>query len=127
MAELTHSRIRVLVVDQDKTSRSLLQRELGAAGYEVDVLSSGTGFTEDMVQLVHPDVLLVDPFMSDLAVPAVENLLRRLREDQQLVLLLIDGGRDPETLRRIAESCRADGRIQKRELLAAPAAAVGDQ
>src|ERR1700733_462704 len=116
MSEVSHSPIRVLVVDQDNASRSLLQRELGAAGYEVDVLSSGNGLTSDMVQLVRPDVLLIDPFMSDLPWPAVEELLRRLRQDQQLVLLLIDGGRDPERLKKVAEACRADGRIQKKEL-----------
>jgi CheY-like chemotaxis protein len=127
MADLPHSRIRVLVVDQDPATRSLLQRELGAAGYEVDTLSSGNGFTEDMVELVHPDVLLVDPFMPDLPLSAVEDLLRRLRKDQQLVLLLIDGGKDPGQLTRIAETCQADGRIERRALLAAPATAVGDQ
>jgi CheY-like chemotaxis protein/Tfp pilus assembly protein PilZ len=114
-------------VDQDPATRSLLQRELGAAGYEVDTLSSGNGFTEDMVELVHPDVLLVDPFMPDLPLAAVEDLLRRLRKDQQLVLLLIDGGKDPERLTRVAETCQADGRIERRALLAAPASAVGDQ
>ncbi len=127
MAAVPHSPIRVLVVDQDPATRSLLQRELGAAGYEVDTLSSGNGFTEDMVQLVRPDVLLVDPFMRDLPLPAVEELLRRLRQNQQLVLLLIDGGKDPERLTKIAESCQADGRIERRALLAAPASAVGDQ
>lgn len=127
MADLPHNRIRVLVVDQDPATRSLLQRELGAAGYEVDTLSSGNGFTEDMVELVHPDVLLVDPFMPDLPLAAVEDLLRRLRKDQQLVLLLIDGGKEPERLTRIAENCQADGRIERRVLLAAPASAVGDQ
>jgi len=127
MSEVSHSPIRVLVVDQDKVSRTLLQRELGAAGYEVDVLSSGNGFTPDMVQLVQPDVLLIDPFMSDLPLAAVEEVLRGLRQDQQLVLLLIDDGRDPEGLKKIAEACRADGRIQKKELLAAPASTVGDQ
>ncbi len=127
MAELPHSRIRVLVVDQDPATRALLQRELGAAGYEVDTLSSGNGFTEDMVELVHPDVLLVDPFMPDLPLAAVEDLLRRLRKDQQLVLLLIDGGKDPKRLTHIAETCQADGRIERRALMAAPASAVGDQ
>jgi CheY-like chemotaxis protein len=117
----------VLVVDQDPKSRSLLQRELGAAGYEVDILSSGTGFTEDMVQLVRPDVLLIDPFMPDVPLLAVEDLLRRLRQDQQLVLLIIDAGRDPDMLAQIAAACQADGRIEKKALLAAPAATVGDR
>jgi hypothetical protein len=80
-----------------------------------------------MVQLVRPDVLLVDPFMRDVPLPAVEELLRRLRQNQQLVLLLIDGGRNSEQLTRIAEACHADGRIERQALLAAPASAVGDQ
>jgi CheY-like chemotaxis protein/Tfp pilus assembly protein PilZ len=127
MAEVPHSRIRVLVVDQDPAVRALLQRELGAAGYEVDTLSSGDGFTEDMVQLIRPDVLLVDPFIGDVPLPAVEELLAHLRQDHALVLLLIDGGRDPERLSQIARDCRADGQLQKRDLLRAPATAVGEQ
>src|SRR5581483_1374818 len=127
MAEVPHSAVRVLVVDQDRATRAVLQRELAAAGYEIDTLSSGNGFTEDMVQLIRPDVLLVDPFMGDLPLPAVEDLLRRLRGDRQLVVLLIDSGRDPARLKRVAEVCQADGTIPRHKLLSAPASVVGDQ
>ena len=115
------------MVDEDPVVRLMLQRELGAAGYEVDTLSSGNGFTGDVVALIRPDVLLVDPFIGDVPLPAVEELLLGLRKDGHLVLLLIDSGRDSERLRRIAAVCHADGQIPKRVLLAAPASTVGDQ
>jgi Tfp pilus assembly protein PilZ/CheY-like chemotaxis protein len=119
--------IRVLVVDEDRIVRELLARELGAAGYEVDTLSSGNGFTEDMVNLIRPDVLLVDPFIGDVPLPAVEELLSKLREQSELVLFLIDGGGDRERLESIASACQADGLMAKRELLRDAASALGDK
>jgi Tfp pilus assembly protein PilZ/CheY-like chemotaxis protein len=119
--------IRVLVVDEDRIVRELLARELGAAGYEVDTLSSGNGFTEDMVQLIRPDVLLVDPFIGDVPLPAVEELLSKLREQSELVLFLIDGGRDSKRLATIASACGADGLMGKRELLRDAVSALGDK
>lgn len=123
----TDSAIRVLVVDEEEPVRRFLQQELSAAGYEVDTLSSGTGFTEDMVALIRPDVLLVDPIISDVSVEVVEGLLGRLRQDSHLVLLLIDSGRNVAGLQALARACKADGQIRKQQLLAAPAAAVGEQ
>ena len=119
--------IRVLVVDEDRVVRELLARELGAAGYEVDTLSSGDGFTEDMVQLIRPDVLLVDPFIGDVPLPAVEDLLSKLRAQSEVVLFLIDGGHDGKRLESIAAACNADGLMAKRELLRDAAAALGDK
>jgi Tfp pilus assembly protein PilZ/CheY-like chemotaxis protein len=119
--------IRVLVVDEDRVVRELLARELGAAGYEVDTLSSGNGFTEDMVQLIRPDVLLVDPFIGDVPLPAVEDLLSKLRSQSEVVLFLIDGGHDAKRLESIATACNADGLMAKRDLLRDAAAALGDK
>jgi Tfp pilus assembly protein PilZ/CheY-like chemotaxis protein len=117
----------VLVVDEDRVVRELLARELGAAGYEVDTLSSGNGFTEDMVQLIRPDVLLVDPFIGDIPLPAVADLLTKLRNQSEVVLFLIDGGHDSERLQSIATACSADGLMGKRELLRDAARALGDK
>jgi Tfp pilus assembly protein PilZ/CheY-like chemotaxis protein len=128
MAEAaTQAPIRVLVVDEDRVVRELLARELGAAGYEVDTLSSGNGFTEDMVQLIRPDVLLVDPFIGDIPLPAVEELLAKLRRQSDVVLFLIDGGHDAPRLETIAAACSADGLMAKRDLLSDAAAALGDK
>ncbi len=126
-ATADHMPIRVLVVDEDAAVRKLLQQELTSAGYEVDTLSSGTGFTEDMVALINPDVLLVDPFIGDVPLPAVETLLLQLHQRQHLILLLIDNGRDPRLMAQIATYCGADGQIGKRHLLSEPATAVGEQ
>jgi CheY-like chemotaxis protein/Tfp pilus assembly protein PilZ len=120
------TKIRVLIVDEDTVVRELLSRELGQAGYEVDTLSSGTGFTDDMVNLIRPDVLLVDPFIGDVPLPEVERMLGGLRAQIPLRLVLIDGGQKPLEIERIAIACRADGRISKRELLRAPADALAE-
>lgn len=125
-SSVLQTKIRVLIVDEDTVVRELLSRELSTAGYEVDTLSSGTGFTDDMVSLIRPDVLLVDPFIGDIPLPEVERMLGGLRAQIPLRLVLIDGGQKPLELERIAIACRADGRISKRELLRAPADALAE-
>jgi len=120
------TKVRVLIVDEDTVVRELLSRELSQAGYEVDTLSSGTGFTDYMVNLIRPDVLLLDPFIGDVPLPEVERMLGGLRAQIPLRLVLIDGGQKPLELERIAIACRADGRISKRELLRAPADALAE-
>ncbi|MHB8419732.1 MAG: ANTAR domain-containing protein [Myxococcales bacterium] len=128
MAEAdTQSRLRVLIVDEEEAVRDILSMELSAAGYEVDTLSSGNGFSEDMVALIRPDLLLVNPFLTDVPLEAVERVLVALHGDGSFKLVLIDGGEDPGKLSGLAVACRADGSISKRELLRAPADAVAEQ
>jgi CheY-like chemotaxis protein/Tfp pilus assembly protein PilZ len=120
-------RLRVLIVDEEAVVRDLLAEELSAAGYEVDTLSSGTGFSEDMVRLIHPDLLLVDPFLKDVSLQAVTSVLAALHVEGSFKLVLIDGGDDPDGFSKIAAACHAEGAISKRELLRAPADAVAEQ
>ena len=124
---IIQSPLRVLIVDEDAVIRDLLARELAAAGYEVDTLSSGDGLTPDMIGLIQPDLLLVDPFLGDVPLPVVEAALIALRQGGKLKLLLIDDGRDPAQIARLVRSCRADGSISKRELLRAPVDAIAEQ
>ncbi len=119
--------LRVLIVDEEEAVRELLSAELSAAGYEVDTLSSGNGFSEDMVSLIRPDLLLVSPFLSDVPLEAVGRVLSALHRAGSFKLVLIDGGEDPDRLAELAAACRADGSISKRDLLRAPADAVAEQ
>lgn len=126
-AEVLQPNLRVLIVDHDEVVRDMLAADLSAAGYEVDTLSSGNGFTADMVELIHPDLLLVDPFLPDVPFEAVTAVLQALHVDGAFKLVLIDGGQDPERLAALARDCRADGSVTKRDLLNAPADAVAEQ
>jgi CheY-like chemotaxis protein/Tfp pilus assembly protein PilZ len=119
--------LRVLIVDEEEAVRDILSAELSAAGYEVDTLSSGNGFSEDMVSLIRPDLLLVNPFLPDVPVEAVGKVLTALHGDGAFKLVLIDGGEDPGKLAQLAAACRADGAISKHDLLRAPADAVAEQ
>jgi CheY-like chemotaxis protein/Tfp pilus assembly protein PilZ len=126
-ADPSQSRLRVLIVDEEAVVRDLLAEELSAAGYEVDTLSSGTGFSEDMVRLIHPDLLLVDPFLKDVSLEAVVRVLAALHVEGSFKLVLIDSGEDPGRFSKIVAACHAEGAISKRELLRAPADAVAEQ
>jgi Tfp pilus assembly protein PilZ len=59
--------------------------------------------------------------------PAVEDLLSKLRAQSEVVLFLIDGGHDAKRLESIATACNADGLMAKRELLRDAAGALGDK
>ena len=107
--------------------RELLQQELCAAGYEVDTLSSGTGFTEDMVGLVLPDLLLVDPFLNDVSFESVTGMLTALHAKESFKLVLIDSTTNSAQFARVASQCHAEGVISKRDLLRSPADAVAEQ
>ena len=119
--------LRILLVEAIEPVRGMLARDLSAAGHEVDTLSSGNGFTEDMVRLIHPDLVLVDPFLPDVSIDDVERTLASLRADLGFKLLVIDGGQDSGRVARLAAACRADGAIAKEALLASPADAVAEQ
>ncbi|MHB1843482.1 MAG: PleD family two-component system response regulator [Deltaproteobacteria bacterium] len=119
--------LRILLVEEQEPLRAMLARDLTAAGFEVDTLSSGNGFTEDMVRLIHPDLVLVDPFLRDVPIDDVERTLAALRAQLGFKLLVIDGGQDSARVDRLAKACGADGAISKKSLLAAPADAVAEQ
>ncbi len=118
---------RVLVVDADEAVRALLARELAAAGYEVDTLSSGDGFSEDMVRLIRPDLLLVDPLLDGVPQAALARALASLREDGACKLVLIDGGGGGRAIERVAAACRPAGIIAMRDLLDSPGDVIAEQ
>jgi CheY-like chemotaxis protein len=118
---------RLLIVEEEQSLRDLLTRRLAEAGYEVDSLSSGNGLSLDIVGLINPDLMLIDPFLGDMPIAAVARVLAKLHTELGFKLLLVDSGRDPKRLGQVAAACDADGLITKKELLQGPADAVAER
>ncbi|HEV3054672.1 MAG TPA: response regulator, partial [Solirubrobacteraceae bacterium] len=90
MAEEGSSRERVLVVDDDRAVRRMLQRTLAAEGYDVAVAADG-GTALVAVERDAPDVIVLD-----VAMPALDGLAvcRRLRSRGLATPILMLTARD---------------------------------
>ncbi len=118
---------RLLIVEEEQALRDVLAQRLSEAGYEVDTLSSGNGLSRDIIGLINPDLVVIDPFLKDMPIASVARVLAKLHSELGFKLLLIDGGGDPKRLSQVAAACDADGSITKRELLTGPADAVAER
>jgi CheY-like chemotaxis protein len=86
---------KLLVVDDDRTTRTLMQMQLASAGYDVETAENGTAAL-DRIRAARFDLVLLDVWM-----PGMDGLevLARLREGEEpprVVVMTADGA--PQTL-----------------------------
>jgi len=105
---------RVLVVDDDPTSRQLMCDQLRSGGCEVFDTGSPIGVSKLVVQ--HDiNVVVVDVVMPDISGDKLVKLLRSNPRLSDLAVVLVSAS-DPEQLKRLAKSVAADAVLPKSEL-----------
>lgn len=102
--------LRVLVVDDDPTQLSLLERTLRLEGFEVSTATGAIGVSA-LVRRVQPDLVLLDVNIPALSGDRLLEVVRRhAPPDTKLVLY---SACDEAHLRRLANEVHADGYISK--------------
>jgi CheY-like chemotaxis protein len=90
---------KILVVDDDETSRRLRQALLTSEGLEVALASSGKECLE-MAPQVRPDLILLDVIMPDMNGYAVCEELKRLPDTAEIPVAFMSSLNDRESLLR---------------------------
>jgi len=85
MGSMEEQTVRVLVVDDDRAIRRLLQTSLGAHGYEVIEASTGHEALEAVIAH-RPDLIILDLGLPDL--DGVD-VTRQLREWSQIPIIVL--------------------------------------
>jgi len=102
--------LRVLVVDDDPTQLSLLERTLRLEGFEVTTATGAIGVSA-LVRRCQPDLVLLDVNIPALSGDRLLEVVRRhAPPDTKLVLY---SACDEAHLRRLASDVQADGYISK--------------
>jgi two-component system KDP operon response regulator KdpE len=118
--------LRVLVVDDEPPIRKLLRMGLGTQGY--DILDAPNGKTALELMVQKPDLVILDLGLPD--IQGIE-LLRRMRELNEAVPIVVLSSRDDETAKVQALDLGADDYVTKPfgmdELLARMRAALRHQ
>ena len=81
--------MRILIADDDALSRTLLERMLQRAGYEVTVVDNGRSAVEHLCCQDGPRLALLDWVMPELDGPAVCRQVRQKREQPYVHMLLL--------------------------------------
>jgi two-component system, cell cycle response regulator len=81
--------MRILIADDDALSRTLLERTLQRAGYEVTVVDNGRSAVEHLCCPDGPRLALLDWVMPELDGPAVCRQVRQKREQPYVHMLLL--------------------------------------
>ncbi|GAB4122159.1 MAG: hypothetical protein Fur0040_02620 [Sideroxydans sp.] len=90
-------KLRVLVVEDDRAMRTVLEKVLAAAGHRVVVAADGRAALE-LVRLHKPQVVITDWVMPGLDGPALCRELRRLPDSRNLYLILLTAQSSAERL-----------------------------
>jgi DNA-binding response OmpR family regulator len=101
---------RVLLVDDDATFLSLIERALRSQGMDVTVTSTALGVS-NLVRRVEPNVVLLDVNLPALSGDAVLAVARRSAPAHTRFVLFSSS--DESTLRELAQRVGADGYITK--------------
>ena len=107
---MTEKKIRVLVVDDDTEQLSLLERMLGAYGFEVKTHRSSLGVS-NLVRTTQPDLVLLDVNIPALTGDRVLTLARQQALPSTKFILY--SASDESKLRSLAATSGADGYITK--------------
>jgi DNA-binding response OmpR family regulator len=110
-ARPTQRGIKVLVVDDDATTLSLLTVRLENAGYEV-VTNHGALGTAATVMREQPDIVLLDVTMPALDGGRVAQMLGMMQLKHHAGVIFYSG-KDPAVLEALARECGALGFISK--------------
>jgi CheY-like chemotaxis protein len=106
------SPLKVLLVDDDQVSRTMMAALLRARGHLVHERTTTVGTTED-IALHKPDVVLLDVFMPGVSGDAVATLLVRSTDASvRPVVLLISAMAEQELSKKVVLS-GADGYVTK--------------
>ena len=101
----------ILVIDDEPRIASLLQRQLGAAGFEVQTVDRGTTALTQ-IQAQPPDLVVVDLRLPDISGYELCWILRRLYDRTRLRILVLTGvEQSTQQLRR--EAAEADAYLHK--------------
>jgi len=92
---LTEKQVRILVVDDEETVRSLLQRTLQEAGYDVIAAANGQEALDKLTQF---DVSLV---LLDIKMPGLDGfqVLEHIRQRSNIPVIMLTAIRDVHTVR----------------------------
>jgi len=92
----------VLCIDSDERNLQVMERNLGHMGYIVHTETSARRGIQ-VARQVQPDVILVDPTLSDLSGPDIVAGLRGLPALSQTPLILLTEAGDENVLQRCAQ------------------------
>lgn len=106
-----HLRLRVMVIDDDEVTLTMVEEHLEAAGHQVRVRSEAIG-TTNAIREFAPDVVLLDLSMPSIDGDRLSRLFASAGLRTQLVLF---SGRDPEELAMRAMSMGAVGFVHKED------------
>ncbi|MEE8349918.1 MAG: response regulator [Acidobacteriota bacterium] len=100
---------RILVIDDDVGICKLLARFLGGEGFEVETVHNGEFGIEAVRSGVHALILL------DIVLPGIDGfeVLRRIREQSSVPVILMSGTHEEEANRAIGQGGSADGFLSK--------------
>jgi CheY-like chemotaxis protein len=106
---------KVLVIDDDDIARELMVSILQDGGYETIDLVSPIGATQTILR-EKIDVLVLDVMMPALSGDKLAKMLRSNDRMKNLVIILVSGASDFESLQRLARSVKADAVLAKRDV-----------
>jgi DNA-binding response OmpR family regulator len=110
MVDLTATKVRVLVVDDDPDQLELVRRTLIAHGFDVQTHNSALGVS-NLVRTVEPDLVLLDVNFPALKGDQVVGLARRYApRDTKFILY---SAADESRLRALVQASGADGYLCK--------------
>ncbi len=112
---------RAVLVDRDPLLLSRLTGEMSRAGFVVEALSSAVGLTPDLLELSHPDFLLLDAELPGVKHSALMVIIRSLKA-RRSVKIAVSTSEDAE---RIKAQLVADLVIRRAQLLEEGARALG--
>ena len=98
---------KVLIVDDEYTTLTIIEKMLQSGGYDVVMTSDGKE-VETLVEDEHPDILIIDIFMPD--VDGIENIIAVRNIYPELPILAISTNND---YLRVARKFGADASIHK--------------
>lgn len=115
---------RVLIIDDDRRSREELRVRLHAGGHDAEGISSEAGLTPDILELLRPELVLLDAWTGGERRDVARAVVRECREQMGFRLVLMGDG--PEgSLRELARRVGADAWTSKDGLISDPERVLG--
>jgi CheY-like chemotaxis protein len=112
---------RAVLVDRDAAVLTRLTSELSRSGFVVEALASTVGLTPELLELSHPDLLLLDNELPEIKHGALVVLIRSIKARRPL-RVVVSTEKEPTLL---AAQLPADQVIRRSQLLAEGARALG--
>jgi|SRR5215472_1706034 len=81
--------MRILIADDELTSRRLLQKTLERAGYDVTAVENGRAAADELCKVEGPKLALLDWVMPELDGPGVCRVVRKQKEQPYVYMILL--------------------------------------